>query len=441
MSVFIGSIPNAQKDDVALAGAILKKEVDTNNVENELTKILEDSFNEKTFLFNRGREALSFFLKLLDLEEEDEVIVQAFTCVAVVAPVIWNNAKPVYVDIDPKTFNMDLSRLSEKISKRTRAIILQHTFGNIADVEKVRKIVEEENQKRDGVQNKKIVIIEDCAHLFPSLVKRIGAQSRGEVENIQLDYYFDELGRYSDMLFFSFSQDKAISCTQGAMMIVKNKKLLNKAKESYLDIPEPSQKEAIYNARYIKLWSIIKKQYFTKIIPFTNITLGRILIVLFRSLGLIKKQAGSDIKSNGSVNIQKLSEIQQILLLNQVKKVQEINKHREDIVNLYNAKLQRPLRFDSNNKTLLRYPVVISNRGEIKKRLLEKKIIAGNWYSTPVHPLDNNLASVKYHKSICPNAEKTGRNILNLPTNLEVTREIALEIIEVVNTFAKPAII
>jgi perosamine synthetase len=440
MSVFIGSIPNAQEDDVALADAILKKEVDTNNIENELTKILEDSFNEKIFLFNRGREALTFFLKLLSLEEEDEVIVQAFTCVAVVAPTIWNNAKPVYVDIDSKTFNMDTNQLREKISKRTRAIILQHTFGNIADIGKVKKIVEEENQKRDGVQNKKIVIIEDCAHLFPSPTKRIGPQSRGELENKNSNI-FDDVGRYSDMIFFSFSQDKAISCTQGAMMIIKNEDLLNKAKASYLDIPEPSQKEAIYNAHYIKLWSIIKKQYFTKIIPFTNITLGRVLIVLFRSLGLIKKQAGTDFKEKDPVKLQNMSKVQQTLLLNQVKKVQEINKHREDVVNLYNAKLQKPLRFDSNNKALLRYPIVISNKEEIKKRLLEKKIIAGNWYSTPVHPLDNNLASVKYHKGICPNAEKIGKNVLNLPTNLEVTRETALEIIEVVNTFAKPAII
>lgn len=418
MPVFIGSIPNTQIDDLKLANEILSRKVDTSNSIQEVTKRLNAISNlkgSKTLLFNRGRDSLSFFLSLLGLEKNDEVITQAFTCVAVVAPILWNNCKPVYVDIDSKSFNMDIDSLEEKITEKTKAVIVQHTFGNLVDVGKVREIVDRINNQRD--KEKKIYIIEDCAHIFSNTV---------------------QIGEYSDVYFFSFSQDKAISCTQGAMMRILNPEILAIAKEKYKNIPEPSKKDSLYNAKYIKLWSIIKKYYYTKLIPFTNITLGRILIVLFRFLSLIKKQAS--VNSTDSAQIKKMSAIQACLLLNQLDKVEEINEHRQKIVEIYNQNLKGKFLFNSNNKVLLRYPILLSNRMEIKKKLLEEKIIVGNWYSSPIHPLHEReqLQNVNYIDNSCPLASKIGKHVLNLPTNIEVSDKEATKIVEIVNNFAIP---
>jgi dTDP-4-amino-4,6-dideoxygalactose transaminase len=429
MSVFIGSIPNTERDDLELAKRILKGQEDLkgslDRLRGDLFDLLKQNENlanvskENIFLFNRGRDSIYFYLNAQELNEGDEVIVQAFTCVAVVAPILWNNLKPVYVDIDPKTYNMDLPLLQKSITDKTRAIVIQHTFGNLANMRMVREIVDEANKERE--EKDKIKIIEDSAHIFPSDFKG----------------RYSILGKYSDMLLFSFSQDKSISSTQGAASIILDEEALDTAKENYSELHKPSKKESLYNARYIKLWSLIKKYYFTKVIPLTNITVGRILIILFRNLGLIRKQAKAN--TTEFSGIEKLSQIQAVLLSNQLQKVFKINQKREKICRFYDNNLKEDFRFDSEGNLLLRYPIFLENKSEIKEKLLEKRIIAGNWYSSPVHPLSKEeLGKVDYKVGSCPVAEKAGKNILNLPTNIEVTDENAKEIVEIINNFAKP---
>ncbi len=438
MSVFIGSIPNTQEDDLKLAKGILRGKIETTNSIQDLTSKLDSMLdydgintphNSNNFLFNRGRDSLSFFLSLLELEKDDEIVTQAFTCVAVVAPILWNYCKPIYVDIDPNSFNMDLNLLKEKITNKTRAVIVQHTFGNMVNVSKVREIINEINNQR--TQERKIYIIEDCAHIFtPKLLRKDLDENNSKNR--------EQIGKYSDAYFFSFSQDKAISCTQGGMMKIINPGMSELAKEKYKNIPKPSKKESLYNVRYIKLWSVIKKYYYTKLIPFSNITFGRVLIIIYRTLGLIKQQAS--INSTDPTQIKKMSNIQASLLLNQLDKIEEINNHREKIVDIYNKNLKEEFIFNSGNKILLRYPILVSNRNEIKKRLLKEEIITGNWYSFPVHPLnvEEDLKKVNYKNNSCIVAIKAGQHVLNLPTNVEVSEKEAIRIVEIVNNFAIP---
>jgi dTDP-4-amino-4,6-dideoxygalactose transaminase len=286
-------------------------------------------------------------------------------------------------------------------------------------MKKVRDLVDKANRER--AEKEKIKIIEDSAHIFPSDFK-------GK---------YSTLGKYSDMLLFSFSQDKSISSTQGAASIILDEDALDIARENYSELRKPSKKESLYNARYIKLWSLIKKYYFTKIIPRTNITIGRVLIILFRNLGLIKKQAKADtIVFSG---IEKLSQVQAVLLSNQLKKVSKINQKREKITEFYDTNLKENFVFKTEGDLLLRYPILLENRAEVKQKLLEREIIVGNWYSSPVHPLsEEELGKVDYKQGSCPIAERVGKNILNLPTNIEVTEEDAKEIVGIVNNFAKP---
>ncbi len=414
MSAFIGSIPNNSEEDFLLAKRILKEANISKGKRKELEKLFQKKFSEhEIFLYNKGREGLFSILKSIGIESGDEIIVQGFTCVAVVAPILWAKAKPVYVDIKLETYNMDLNKLEEAITENTRAVILQHTFGNLVDVLKAREIVNNVNQKRS--KEREIVIIEDCAHLFPTDIK---------------------VGDYSDFLLFSFAQDKALSCTQGAMIAVnKDSKYLSAFKSQFKEAKELTNTQAKYNARYIYLWSIIKKYYYTLTIPILHFSFGKLLLMLFRTLGLLKRQASLD--SLNYYGVYKMSDIQANLLLAQIEKIDMFNSHRKILTEKYLNGLREEFRFKTNNLSLLRYPLLTSNRDEVINEMKKDKVIIGRWYTTPVFPLlPNQLPSVSYVKGSCPVAEYCCKNIINLPTNIEVGDDLARRIIWLINTKA-----
>jgi len=416
MSVFIGSIPNNTEEDLKMAEELLRKPNKAKGSRKILQNEFEKSFpKHNIFLFNRGRDALSLFYKNIPLTENDEVIVQAFTCVAVVAPILWSKARPIFVDIEEKSFNMNLEKLKQAITEKTKVIVIQHTFGNLVNMVKVREIVDEENRNR--TKERKIIVVEDSAHLYNSDI---------------------DLGRYSDALLFSFAQDKAVSCTQGAMFAVRknftNIKFLQKDFKKVLDL---KKNDALYNARYISFWSSIKKYYFTLDLPKLHFSVGKFLILFFRALGLTKKQASLNSLSDSGIN--KLSDIQAHLLLQQLSNVKKTNGHRTQIFNLYLQGLKEEYRFLSNYPSVLRFPVLLSNPKQVKEELRHKKIIVGRWYTSPVFPLKwENLSSAGYIKGSCPVAEYCCKYILNLPTNIEVTDDIARDIVWIVNSFGKP---
>src|SRR5689334_23149354 len=120
-----------------------------------------DLSDKNIFLFWKGRVALYSILSALDVKENDELIRPAFTCVVVPNAIIYLGAKPVYVDIDPSTYNMDVSKLESKITGKTKVIIAQNTFGLSPDIDSIVSIA----------SRHKIAVIEDCAHGFGGTYK------------------------------------------------------------------------------------------------------------------------------------------------------------------------------------------------------------------------------------------------------------------------------
>lgn len=100
-----------------------------------------------------GTDALQIALMALDLKEGDEIITIPFTFVATVEVVALLKLVPVFVDVDPDTFNIDVNAIEAKITPRTKAIIPVHLFGQSADMEKIMAIAAKHN----------IVVIEDNA--------------------------------------------------------------------------------------------------------------------------------------------------------------------------------------------------------------------------------------------------------------------------------------
>jgi len=103
-----------------------------------------------------GTDALLLALKACGIGKGDEVITTPFTFIATAEAIVYVQAKPVFVDISPHSFNIDVDRLEEKITPRTKAIIPVHLFGHPADMDPILYCADKYNLK----------IIEDCAQAF-----------------------------------------------------------------------------------------------------------------------------------------------------------------------------------------------------------------------------------------------------------------------------------
>lgn len=142
--------------------------------------------------------ALHLALVALDIKEGDEVIVPAFTWVSTANVVLYCRATPVFVDVDPTTFNLDVNDLKKRITSRTKAIIPVHLFGLCADMDAIRAIAPN------------IPLIEDGACAAGSAYKGRPAGSLGEIG------------------CFSFHPRKSITTGEGGMMTTNDDALADK---------------------------------------------------------------------------------------------------------------------------------------------------------------------------------------------------------------------
>lgn len=118
-----------------------------------------------------GTDALHLALRALNIGPGDEVITPAFTFAASAEAIRYVNATPVFVDIDPKSFNIATEQIEQAISARTKAIIVVHLFGLPADLGAIQSLAEDKN----------IFIVEDCAQSFGASYKNQKTGSIGDV--------------------------------------------------------------------------------------------------------------------------------------------------------------------------------------------------------------------------------------------------------------------
>lgn len=193
----------------------LKKEIDNAifNVLKSGNYILGDEvikFEKEFSLFTKskysvsvasGSDALYFSLLAGGIKKDDEVIVPSFTATATVAAIVQAGAKPVFAEIDPYTYTIDSKMIKNYITKKTRAIIPVHLYGNSADILSIRKIAKKFN----------LILIEDCAQAF-------GTKNMNK-----------QVGLFGDFGAFSFYPTKNLGCIgDGGMIITQNKKAYNR---------------------------------------------------------------------------------------------------------------------------------------------------------------------------------------------------------------------
>src|SRR3989338_2553806 len=152
---------------------------------------------------SNGTKAIHLALLAIGIKAGDEVIIPSFTMIGSCNPIVQIGAKPVYVDSDMKTWNMDLAQIEEKITPKTKAIMVVHIYGHPVDMDAVLKIARKHN----------LIVIEDAAEAH-------GAEYKGR-----------KTGSLADIACFSFYANKIITTGEGGMVVTNNEKWADRAKK------------------------------------------------------------------------------------------------------------------------------------------------------------------------------------------------------------------
>jgi perosamine synthetase len=193
------SAPDITEDDIAAVVAVLR------TPRLSLGPKLEE-FEEATagyvgvpygVALSSGTAGLHLGLAALGIGEGDEVILPSFTFIAAANAVLYQRARPVFADIDPRTLNLTPDSVARAITPRTRAIIAVHTFGCPADLDPILDVA-----ARHGVK-----VVEDAC-------EALGAEYRGR-----------KAGGLGDFGVFGFYPNKPITTGEGGMVVTRDRQL------------------------------------------------------------------------------------------------------------------------------------------------------------------------------------------------------------------------
>lgn len=390
--------PNFENDDTVLAVKLIVGTLFGKNYSQQkegLRKSLSTYFdNSEVFLFSSARAGIMYALGSLDLQENDEVILQAFTCVAVPAAIRWAGLKPVFADVEAQTYNLDIADVRKKITPRTKAIIIQHTFGIPGPIEGLKALAHEKN----------LYIIEDCAHVF-------GALYDGKNND-------KKIGTFGDVAVFSFGRDKALSSVFGGTVIT-HKKLLAQKLEKY----ESGLQKA---PMFFSLQQLTYLLVYAAALPTYTAFLGKIILKLARQVGLLSQAVYPQEYKGEKPDFLQYSFHPALCALayHQFLKIERFNTHRREIVNLYIDLLGLPLKKGS---VLVRVPLTIEHKQSFLAAAKKRGFYLDSWYRSAIDPPQSNLSIFNY--SPCPVAEKLSQTVVNLPTHINISPSHAHKII------------
>jgi dTDP-4-amino-4,6-dideoxygalactose transaminase len=350
-------------------------------LEQQLKKLYGD---KQIFLLGNGRSAQYLFLKSLDLPKDSNIIIQSFTCNAVVNPVLWLNLEPRYVDIDPNNYSLSIEDLKRKIDSNTKVIVLQHTFGITGPIDEVMQIA-----RSNG-----ILVLEDCAHSLGNMTT----------------------GTKGDAALLSFGIEKVLATRAGGALVVNNAKLAEKVAAEYKKLRTMGFLETFVWLLNPLFWRVLRVLGPVKYSVARFIRKLKLLNMGFEDPELLGRMPKAYPKRLSNA----LSKFAYMELMG----LEENLAVRRNAVKMYEKLLGRRL----GDTPLVRYPYLMesfSQVNELTEMLAKRGFSVGDWYRPVVYPASTNLASMKYVVGSCPVAEMVSKRIVNLPTGSNVTRSQA----------------
>ena len=330
------------------------------------------------------------------------MIVSSYTCLAVASGVVAAGARPVYADIAPGTLNMDANTVSAALTPRVRAIIVQHTLGEVAPVGAI----------ADLVLGRDVLLIEDCALAIGS------KDAAGPV------------GRRGAAAIFSMELSKTLSSGWGGILTINQPRLAAAVARLYQELPEQGYLAAsrdlwqtaisawchqpeVYDrvGKYV-LYAAFTSGLFRRSTPAEEYAGGfrpdfsRKMSGATADLARLQWQDLDDIAARCAANARVLHSVLRELDL-------EVTEAREDSV-----------------AVAPRVSFACPERAGIMAFFRRRGIELGEWFDGPMSPVPT-APQFNYHPGSYPHAEQLARQVVNLPSHSRLT---PVDIAKITNT-------
>ena len=339
--------------------------------------------------FNAGRVALLGILRGLGTGAGDDVLLQVPTHIVVANAITHAGADPVYVDCDPRTYNVDLARADRRVTPRSRVLVLQHTFGVPADLEAVQAFCD-----RHG-----LVLIEDCVHA-------LGATFRGR-----------PIGSFGRAAFFSTEETKVISSTMGGMAVTDDDDLAASLRAFQVACSWPSR------------W--LASRYLVKLLAYHVLTQPTVHVAaraLYERSGerqLLPTPTDEEELVGGwpqEVEL-RLANGQAAVARRQLRRLGDNLRHRRMLAARYAELLAAhgmPVQSvpDGAEPAWVRFTTEVPDRTAALDRT-RRDLVLGKWFTSVLEEA-RSPADGRYVAGTCPVAERVARHAVNLPTHLRV---------------------
>ena len=357
-----------------------------------------DFFGSGTaFAFWKGRVALYAILRALGVGPGDEVIVPGYTCVMVPGPVLYAGARPVYADIEPRYYVTPAASVAAKITPRTRAILVQHTYGFPAPVAEIRQIADARG----------IPVIEDCCHTF-------GGRVDGRL-----------LGTLGTAAFFSGQWNKPYSTGLGGLALVHDPAMAERVRGEQVSYDLPSRKAAFMLAAQLLVYELF-------IYPRTTALATRLFRWLTRKGLVVGSSSTAEFEPTMPAGYPRgPAPVQCRIGTREVRRAASSLQARWRATAVYLTELPKlgyvvPTIPAHWNTPLLRFPLRVANKAEALAQAAAYGVEIESWFECPLHPIETDHAAFLYEAGSCPMAERAAAEVINLPTHRRVgARDIA----------------
>jgi perosamine synthetase len=345
---------------------------------------------EHVTLFWRGRVTMYAILRALGIGEGDEVIVPAFTCVAVPNAVLYAGATPVYVDIDEATYTADPVAVAAAMSPRTRAVLAQNTFGLSADLDALGEIAHARGA----------FVVDDCTH-------GLGGSYKGRPN-----------GAAAHAAFYSTQWSKPISTGLGGIAVTTDPALARELTAIERTAPEPSLRD-----RALLAAMLVARE---RIATARTIRAGRAAYRAVSRAGLVPgSSSGGELAGIEMPEsfVARLSAFQARLASRRLAALDAAVRRRRAVAARYSAWLgahgkTAPFEPDSARHAFLRYPIRVWERDAFVEEADRRGVLLGDWFHSPLYPIDEHLERWGYRWGSNPIAERVSGEIVNLPVDL-----------------------
>lgn len=375
-----------------------------NQKDDQIVKSFEIGFSKivgsgNCVSYASGRMGFYDLMKSLDIGYGDEVILLGATCAVMSSAVLRTGAIPVYSDIDPNTFGSSAIGIESCITRKTKMIVAQHSFGIPCDIEKIQNIASSKN----------IFLLEDCALTLGSSVSGI------------------VVGNFGNAAIFSTDHSKPINTMIGGMVYSKDKKLittLRLSRDLCNDIPLEKQnslwrqfliEKMFCNAkrlglmRFINLLQIISRKLFNLTDPFLssdyNLNVANIEYPYPSKMPTFLAQLG----------------------LYEISRWESTSSYRKEVfesilrlVNQSNIKEHLPLSYEDTSLDIIPLRFVWSEKkGSLRRDSFSSFInVNWTWFMQPIVSTKLPLYKFRYINESCPLSELIGKGMVNLPCNI-----------------------